>query len=131
MSQAELSVLVTCVENILNNSRSYPLSVLIKAKKACDKNNLTEYSTQLELKIERAKKKREKNKEALKKLEEKGLKVNSPVKCKNCFIRKDPCDTSVAKIREGYVVVYCKEVVYTDENDLPSVVPTKIVLVIS
>jgi hypothetical protein len=126
----ELSVLIDCIKKILSNSRSYNLSVLIRAKKACDKNNLTTYSTELELKIEKAGKIREKNQKRLVELEKKGLKIDSPVKCKNCFTGRKTCHTTVAAIKEGYILVNCKEALRAGD-ELPFVEALKIELVMN
>ena len=109
-SLEELVLLIELARKILNNSRDYNLSILIRMKKACDKNGLTTYSKKLELKIERAEKLRETNKKYLEELKKRGLKRGSPIKCKNCFYRKNSCKTTVFEIKpEGYVQVDCKE----------------------
>lgn len=109
-SSEELDLLLECVKKVLNNSRSYKLNILIRIKKACDKNNLTTYSEKLELKIERAERKREKNQECLEELKREGLEKGSTIKCKNCLCGRKTCKTTVFEIKpEGYIQVNCKK----------------------
>ena len=124
----DLKLLSKCVKGALKNSKNYKISVLMKMKKACDKNNLDSFSKKLELKIERAEKLREINKKRLEELRNRGLRKNSPIRCKGCFYARNSCKTTVFDFKEDYIQVNCREADLIGD-DFPLIEALKIELI--
>lgn len=109
----DLDVLIRSVKKILANSTDYAFNVLVRAKKACDKNGFTNLSIKLELKIKKAEVVRESSKKHLAELKEQGLKIGSRVYCKKCPHLRG-CKTIIVELspvnlKEGFVKVRCKD----------------------
>jgi hypothetical protein len=98
----DIKDIIRIANKVFDNSKNYPLNVLVRVKQSCDIAGLQRWSIKINTKIGR----RKAGKELIKEFKEKGIEAGTKIKCHECFCCC--CETSVIEVKEEFLIVKCK-----------------------